>query len=114
MSGAGDINNDGFDDLVIGSPEGAGSPYSGETYLVFGSQNVAPSGALDISDLDGSDGFNLEGAAGDMSGHSVAGAGDVNNDGYDDLIVGSPGTDLGSETDAGTSYLIYGNDFLIS
>ena len=46
---------------------------------------------IDLSSLDGSNGFKLSGvAAGDSSGCSVASAGDVNGDGFDDLIVGAP------------------------
>ena len=58
---------------------------------------------IDLSSLDGSNGFKLSGvAAGDHSGWSVASAGDVNGDGFADLIVGAPyadphGTDLGRE-----------------
>ncbi len=47
--------------------------------------------ALELSSLDGSNGFVLNGIdAGDGSGHSVSGAGDINGDGFDDLIIGAP------------------------
>src|SRR5690606_25140014 len=42
---------------------------------------------------------------------SVSSAGDVNGDGYDDLIVGAYGSDASGKTDAGSSYVIYGNAF---
>ena len=58
-----------------------------------------------LADLDGTNGFRLDGIdAGDLSGFSVASAGDVNGDGFDDLIVGAPGADL----DAGESYVVFG------
>ena len=48
-----------------------------------------------LSTLNGADGFQINGeAAGDYSGFSVAGAGDVNGDGFDDLVIGAKGTIL--------------------
>ena len=49
------------------------------------------SASLNLSSLDGSNGFRLDGVAEyDFSGFSVSGAGDVNGDGFDDLIIGAP------------------------
>ena len=49
---------------------------------------------VNLSTLDGTNGFRLDGeAAGDRSGYSVSSAGDVNGDGYDDLIIGADGAD---------------------
>ncbi|KFI19035.1 integrin, partial [Nitrosococcus oceani C-27] len=89
VSGAGDVNRDGFDDLVIGAPfTGFGGNYSGRSYVVFGTNTGFPA-ALELSALDGSKGFALNGsAADDSSGRSVSGAGDVNGDGFDDIVVG--------------------------
>ena len=50
----------------------------------------------------------LGAAANDQSGKSVSSAGDFNNDGYDDLIIGAYGADPYSRDGAGTSYLIFG------
>src|SRR5688572_15626163 len=56
---------------------------------------------IDLSSLDGTNGFKLSGvAASEQSGYSVASAGDVNGDGFDDMIVGAPG--------ASTSYVVFG------
>ena len=47
--------------------------------------------SLDLATLDGTNGFRLDGIdACDFSGCSVAGAGDVNGDGFGDLIIGAP------------------------
>ena len=111
VSSAGDVNGDGYDDLIIdalyGDPNGSNS---GETYIVYGGASApGTGGVLDLSDLDGTDGFILNGIdAGDESGRSVSSAGDVNGDGYDDLIIGAPSADPNGNSDAGETYVIYG------
>ena len=63
---------------------------------------------IDLSSLDGSNGFKLSGvAADDYSGCSVASAGDVNGDGFADLIVGATGADPHG-SDSGASYVVFG------
>ena len=74
----------------VADPNGT---YSGASYVVFG-KAAGFAANLDLSSLDGSNGFKLSGvAADDFSGCSVASAGDVNGDGFDDLIVGAPAAD---------------------
>ena len=111
LSSAGDVNGDGYDDLIIGAnradPNGDGS---GETYVVYGGASApGTGGVLALSDLNGANGFILAGVdAGDYSGISVSSAGDVNGDGYDDLIIGAYGAALGRYLQAGETYVVYG------
>ena len=45
----------------------------------------------------------------DYSGYSISNAGDVNNDGYDDIIIGAYAADALTRTDAGKSYVLFGS-----
>ena len=112
VSSAGDVNGDGYDDLIIGArnADPNGNSNAGETYLVYGGANAPGSdGVLDLSDLDGTNGFILTGIdAGDRSGRSVSSAGDVNGDGYDDLIIGASGADPNGRSSLGETYVVYG------
>lgn len=110
VSGAGDINGDGVDDLIIGAASAdPNGNLSGESYIVFGGSAVGFGGSLNLSDLNGSNGFVLNGIdAGDFSGRSVSGAGDINGDGIDDLIVGAHFADPGNNSASGESYVVFG------
>ena len=109
VASAGDFNGDGYDDLIIGAMgDDSRSPNTGASYVVFG--KAAGFGAsFDLSTVNGANGFKVIGAGGwDMTGWSVASAGDVNNDGYDDLIIGAPQHIAGLPGE-GRSYVIYGH-----
>jgi FG-GAP repeat protein len=99
VSGAGDIDNDGFDDVIIGSylASPGGIPFAGSAYVYSGA-----TGAL-IWQFDGQ-------APSDHFGIDVAAAGDVNLDGIDDLIVGAFETDPGGMTSAGSAFVYSGAD----
>ncbi len=77
VSGAGDVNGDGFDDLIVGAPFDANNGFTSGSARVFSGAN----GAILYT-------FNGD-SAGDNLGYAVSGAGDVNGDGFDDLIVGA-------------------------
>ncbi len=109
VSTAGDVNGDGFDDLIVGAygadPNG---DKSGSSYVVFG-QAAGFTATMDLSSLNGSNGFRLDGeTANDQSGFSVSNAGDVNGDGFDDLIVGALDADPNGNYNAGSSYVVFG------
>ncbi|TQV79645.1 integrin alpha [Denitrobaculum tricleocarpae] len=110
LATAGDINGDGFDDLIIGAPYGDdGGINAGEAYVIFG--KASGFGTIDLSNLAPADGFIIQGdEAGDRAGSSVSTAGDINGDGYDDLIVGAPRGDDGGPS-AGEAYVIFGGAF---
>ncbi|MEA3274760.1 MAG: dockerin type I domain-containing protein [Pseudomonadota bacterium] len=110
VSGAGDFNGDGFDDVLIGARDASpdGKTGAGESYVVFGGAGGFPA-ELQLGALDGTNGLVLKGIdAGDRSGASVAGAGDVNGDGVDDILVGAKWADPDGKGSAGESYVVFG------
>ncbi len=96
VSGAGDVNRDGYDDLIIGAREA--DLNKGSAYVYSG--------------INGSLLHKFSGTAwGDGFGKSVAGIGDINKDGYDDVVIGSYGADPNGLGSAGTAYVYSGKDY---
>ncbi|MBZ0266877.1 T9SS type A sorting domain-containing protein, partial [bacterium] len=98
VGGAGDVNGDGFDDVIVGAyANDAGGSAAGRAYVF----HCGPAGD-DVADLIFTGAASLDGL-----GTSVASAGDVNGDGYDDVIVGANGSDAGGGN-AGRAYVYLG------
>jgi len=96
------VDGDGYDDILIGAYGNVdGGSQAGAAYLVLGGSSVA-SISLDSADAE----FTGE-ASSDFAGYAVAGAGDVTNDGYDDILIGAIYNDDGG-AGAGAAYLVFG------
>jgi len=102
VAGVGDVNADGFDDVLIGAPEyeaplGASEANEGAAFLYLGGSgafNIATDAHFQINQLEA------------RVGSSVAGVGDVNGDGFADMIIGAP---LQAAADSGSAYIIFGS-----
>ena len=109
VSGAGDVNGDGIDDLIIGADaaDPNGRANAGASYVVFGTDQGFPATIDLATDAD----LTIQGAAADdRSGYSVSGAGDVDGDGIDDLIIGAALRRPERPFHAGASYVVFGSD----
>jgi hypothetical protein len=109
VSGAGDINADGIDDIIIGAPNTEGN--EGQSYVIYGNRNGFPL-HLNVTDLNGQNGFTI-GDIGEyvyaaQDGWSVSSAGDINADGIDDIILGARG---GGVIGSGEAYVIFGSKY---
>jgi hypothetical protein len=106
---AGDVNGDGFADLIVGASAGdpSGGTDAGRTYVVFGKANTT---AVNLSAVAaGTGGFVINGElSSDKSGFSVASAGDLNGDGLADLLVGANQSDAVVGNNAGRTYVVFG------
>ncbi|MBE9174184.1 FG-GAP repeat protein [Synechocystis salina LEGE 06155] len=98
---AGNVNGDGFDDLWIGVP--GTNQQQGTGYVVFGGTDNGK--FLTLKDLTPEQGFAVTGLPNSLAGVSLGGGGDVNGDGFDDLIIGAPGNN------DNLSYVLFGSDF---
>jgi hypothetical protein len=101
VAAAGDVNNDGFADFLISATSGNGG--RGEIYLILGAGS-GWTGSISLGNVAAS--FYGENV-GDFAGNSVGSAGDVNHDGFDDLLIGASESDYSADR-AGKAYLILG------
>lgn len=103
VASAGDMNGDGFGDLIVGAWRAGtetGAARTGRAYVFFGGPGVDA-----VADL-----VLIGAASDDRFGISVSSAGDVNADGFSDVIVGAPNNDAGG-TSAGRAYIYFGGTF---
>jgi len=99
VASAGDVNGDGFTDVIVGAPQYDGPEYNeGRVYVYYGSAAGLARDEAWASEGD---------RAGGTLGFSVRTAGDVNGDGYSDVIVGAPLYDNG-ESDEGRAFVYHG------
>lgn len=111
VAGVGDVNADGYADILISAPlaDGINGPNSGKVYLIYGSPNLW--GTYDLRDLGtpALPGKTYHSPSQDMEMGPVARAGDIDNDGFDDYLIGNPNaTQPPNRFEAGECYLIYG------
>lgn len=101
LAGVGDVNGDGFGDLLVGAPfNDVGGSNAGAVYVVTGSATLASTNLGSFPIIIGE-------AANDEAGRTLAPAGDVNGDGYMDMLVGVMTQDSAA-TNAGAVYLMLG------
>jgi hypothetical protein len=101
VNGAGDVNGDGYEDVIIGAPnaDNGSQSFAGKAYLYLGG-STGPS-ATPATVLTGL-------ASGDAFGWSVSSAGDIDRDGFGDVIVGAPFQTVKGVPGAGCAYVRYG------
>jgi len=111
VSTAGDFNGDGFDDVILAA---AGNGGIGGAFILFGRAEFEAT--VELSDFDRSQGFRIGGGA-DYDGFDVSGAGDVNGDGLDDVVLLDPQVDVvevdgRSDIARAGAYVVFGRDDL--
>ncbi len=99
VAAAGDMNADGFADLLVAAYRADGK--AGHVFLLYGGPLAGP---VDLGTLTAEQGTRIEGAPRDWLGFSVAGGGDANGDGTPDILAGA----FGIDGFAGGAYLIHG------
>lgn len=109
VAGLGDFNGDGFDDFAVGaSGFTRRRPDQGAVFVFFGGRRSFPA-IVKASSLDGKTGVRIEGIdVRDYFGGSVAGVGDFNGDGFDDLLAGALHNSNYRHSDRGKAQVVFG------
>ncbi|MBK7255291.1 MAG: FG-GAP repeat protein [Ignavibacteria bacterium] len=94
VSSAGDVDGDGYSDVIVGAYGYNGAAYQGRVYIFFGGASMNSYADVILTGVN----------SGDYFGRSVSGAGDMNGDGFDDVIVGADGYNI----DQGRAYIFFG------
>ena len=106
LAGGGDVNNDGYDDILIGTP--AYNSNTGIVYLIFGHSGSYSD--IDMASTTTNFGIKIYGIQTEAyTGYSVAFS-NINNDNYDDVIIGSPLANYNGAENSGTIYVLYGGN----
>ncbi len=105
VAGAGDVDGDGLDDILVGAPTNDEGAYNaGAAYLILGS-SLGTNPEIDLTVAD----YRFWGEyTQDRAGYSVSSAGDVDNDGLADILIGAPGMAPDADDWAGRAYIILG------
>jgi Ca2+-binding RTX toxin-like protein len=112
VSKAGDINNDGIDDVMASSPFAAFNQVAnaGTTYVVLGEKGTFPA-TINLSDINGNNGFVINDNIGyEFSGNDITSLTDINGDGINDIIIGAESASPNTKIRAGKAYVIFGNN----
>jgi len=105
VGAAGDTDGDGLTDFLVGASDSSlGGQWSGASYLILGSPDFTSTVPYWLNDAHAK---LIGGARYDRAGSSCSRAGDVDGDGYDDVLIGAWGADGGGE-DSGGAYLLRG------
>ncbi len=116
VSGVGDINDDGIDDMLVGTGNrypcfwGTVAGHPGNTYVVFGAESLGADGPIDLASLDGTNGFVIPPIdPDDLIYTRVSDVGDINADGINDVLISAAVADVNGIINAGQSFVLFGD-----
>lgn len=105
VSGAGDVDGDGLDDIMMGAPYDNDNGYDAGTVYLFLGSSLGGSSSEDVNDADY---LFIGESSNDLAGYGLAGGGDLDGDGLDDVVIGVPYEDSGAGN-AGAVYVVLGS-----